>query len=141
LRIIPLQTLAALAVALNLGAAAADPESGGHTLRIELDMFSGRPNPEWTLTPTQGAELDGIAASLPVMAAPPPPFDGLGYRGIVATDPARPGWSLVAFHDTVHLGTAGGIEVRTDPGATVERWLLGTAPADIDPALLARIPR
>ena len=108
-------------------------------MRIELDVFSGRPNPEWTLTAAEAAELEAMTASLPVAAALPPPFDGLGYRGIVARNPADPGWSLVAFRDTVRVLTPEGSEVRADPDATVERWLLGTAGGAVDPALLARL--
>lgn len=105
---------------------------------IELDIFSGRPNPTWTLTSAEAVELESITTSLPVADAPPP-FDGLGYRGIVVRNPAEPGWSLVAFRDTVRIRTQEEIEVRADPEARVERWLLGTAGYAVDPALLTRL--
>lgn len=120
--------------------AAAEGQGGeGHLMRIELDVFSGRPNPGWMLTEAEAAELEAMMASLPVAVAPPPPFDGLGYRGIVARKPADRGWSLVAFRDTVRIRTLEGSEVRSDPEARVERWLLGTAGDAVDPDLLARL--
>ena len=139
MRIAPLRTLASLAVVLSIGAAVTGAETGDPTVRIELDIFSGRPNPEWTLTAAQAAELEAMTASLTFAEAPPPPFDGLGYRGIVATDPERPGWSLVAFRDTVRLGTSEGTAVRADPGGTIERWLLDTSGGAVDSALISRI--
>ena len=108
-------------------------------MRIELDVFSGRPNPEWTLTAAEAAELETMAAALPIADAPPPPFEGLGYRGIVARYPADPGWSLVAYRDTVRIRTLEGSEVREDPDARVERWLISTAGDAVDAGLLARL--
>lgn len=134
-----MKTLPAVILAASFGAAALGQGGEGHSIRIELDMFSGRPNPVWTLTAAEAAELEAMTASLPVVAAPAPPFDGLGYRGIVARNPADSGWSLVAFRDTVRIRTLEGSEVRADPDARVERWLLGTAGDAVDPALLARL--
>ncbi|MCA8882118.1 MAG: hypothetical protein KDA73_19670 [Rhodobacteraceae bacterium] len=108
-------------------------------MRVELDLFSGRPNPGWTLTAAEGAELEAMTASLPIMVKPPPRFDGLGYRGIVVRKPADPGWSLVAFRDTVRVRSEKGSEVRADPDAAVERWLLRKAGDAVDPDMLARI--
>jgi hypothetical protein len=100
-------------------------------------VFSGRPNPAWTLTADEAAELRALASGLAAAADPPPPFDGLGYRGIVARDAT--GWSLVAHRDVVRVSGPGGAEVRADPGARVGRWLLGTAGGAVDAALLARL--
>lgn len=111
----------------------------GDWMRVELDIFSGRPNPEWTLTAAEAAELKTMTSSLQVAAAPPRPFDGLGYRGIVVRDPVDAGWSLIAFRDTVRILTLEGSEVRSDPDARIERWLLGAAGDAVDPALLARL--
>lgn len=108
-------------------------------LRIELDIFSGQPNPEWILTTTEAAELKAMTASLVLVETPPPTFNGLGYRGIIVTDPERIGWSLVVYRDTVRLRSSEGTTVRTDPGGTVERWLLDTSGGGVDPALISRI--
>jgi hypothetical protein len=108
-------------------------------MRVELDIFSGRPNPEWTLTDAEATELKTMTASLPVAAASPPLFDGLGYRGIVVRDPGDPNWSLVALRDIVWIRTLEGSEVRSDPDAGIERWLLGAAGDAVNPALLERL--
>ena len=53
-------------------------------VRVELDIFSGRPNPTWTLSAGETAELKRRLADLPPSAkAPQPP--PLGYRGFVMT--------------------------------------------------------
>jgi hypothetical protein len=131
-------TLPALFLAAFIVAAADGRAGEGDWMRVELDMFSGRPNPEWTLTAAEATALKTMTAALQVAAAPPPP-DGLGYRGIVVRDPVDPGWSLVAFRDTVWIQTPEGSEVRSDPDARIERWLLGAAGNAVDPALLARL--
>ena len=72
------------------------------SVRVTADIFSGRPNPEWTLNESQIAQLanqlrDAFAAP-PLRAHIP---DGLGYRGLIiaSDDPRLPpsetneGWS------------------------------------------------
>ncbi|MBF6213693.1 hypothetical protein IU433_28400 [Nocardia puris] len=51
---------------------------------VELDLFSGRPNPAWTLTAPQARELARLLDDLPPTdrRADPP---GLGYRGFAVT--------------------------------------------------------
>jgi hypothetical protein len=48
---------------------------------VELDAFSGRPNPTWTLTPAEAAELDRRLRDLPAAPDATLPDLGLGYRG------------------------------------------------------------
>lgn len=134
-----MNTLPALVLAAFFGAAAEIQGGEGRSMRVELDVFSGRPNPVWSLTATEAAELLAMTLSLQVVAAPPPPFDGLGYRGIVVRNSVDPEWSLVAFRDTVRIITLEGSEVRSDPDAKIERWLLGTAGDAVDPALFGRL--
>lgn len=47
---------------------------------VELDVFSGRPNPEWQLTGEEAAELRRRLSDLPPADVKPPP-PRLGYRG------------------------------------------------------------
>jgi hypothetical protein len=53
-------------------------------LRIEVDMFSGRPNPVWILTdPDATAQvLDAIADAKGVTARPGAGYTGLGFREV-----------------------------------------------------------
>ena len=91
------------------------------TADVEIDVFSGRPNPTWSLSHTQTASLLEMVAGLPQSEAGAAP-DHLGYRGMI-----------VRLHDatarelTVHNGVVvvDGTS-RTDPERRVERWLLET---------------
>lgn len=64
-------------------------------LRIQVDMFSGRPNPEWIITDADAAEelLGAVAAEKGVTARPGTGFLGLGFREIrvssLGDDPVR----------------------------------------------------
>ena len=64
-------------------------------LRVEVDMFSGRPNPEWIITDADQTEdlLREVAASRGAMARPGSGFLGLGFREMRITrlsdDPLR----------------------------------------------------
>lgn len=52
------------------------------SLYVELDVFSGRPNPGWPMTPAEAlglwAMLNRLLPTNPVEAPP-----GLGYRGFI----------------------------------------------------------
>jgi len=94
-----------------------------------LDVFSGRPNPHWQLSPEQERELRQRVDSLPPGTSQLPQPAGLGYRGVVVHDPAAP---------TAEEGLRvfGGIACRNgellhDPDRALERWLLSTAPPDL----------
>lgn len=56
-------------------------ESG---IEVVLDIFSGRPNPKWTLSEKQINELREKLVNLPP-SQPVIPV-GLGYRGVVVTN-------------------------------------------------------
>lgn len=64
-------------------------------LRVEVDMFSGRPNPEWYLTDTNVVDelLGSVAAEKGVTARPHTGYLGLGLREVTITqladDPVR----------------------------------------------------
>jgi hypothetical protein len=55
---------------------------------IELDAFSGRPNPRWAVSERESAHLLKEIASLPAAADFPNPPD-LGFRGYVLHDGDR----------------------------------------------------
>ena len=64
---------------LTACAGAGDP---GPATEVELDAFSGRPNPRWTLAGNEENELWNRIASLPPAPAQQEP-EHLGYRGFV----------------------------------------------------------
>src|SRR5258708_39526519 len=55
---------------------------GGPSMEVELDAFSGRPNPKWTLSEELSSRLLGQIASLPE-AKDAPQLPDLGFRGFL----------------------------------------------------------
>lgn len=98
-------------------------------MHVEIDAFSGRPNPAWDLSPEETREFLTMLES-----SPPGPAGedqgGLGYRGITITA-ARP---LASMPARVRVG-GGAISVTFADGKTqhrrddrgIEQWLLRKA--------------
>jgi hypothetical protein len=95
-------------------------------VRVELDIFSGRPNPEWRLTPADAVSLDQKLAALPV-AAPGQLANPLGYRGfIVRLRTADDETTVTVQNGTVRTTRTGDTVHHQDPDRALERWLLTT---------------
>ena len=93
-------------------------------------VYSGRPDPTWTVDSERAAELIRTWGSLSPAtgtAAPPP----LGYRGCWLRDPQGREWH--AFGGTVTRKGAGQEESRGDGERGFEKQLLDTGPADALP--------
>jgi hypothetical protein len=102
-------------------------------LIVTLDVFSGRPNPEWTLTPAESAEFERrLAALSPVSVAPAGRTQPLGYRGFEVR--GRPMLVRVFHGEAVNGGLA-----LVDPGRGLERWLLDSGRGNLDPNLAAYV--
>jgi hypothetical protein len=54
-------------------------------ITVELDIFSAKPNPVWTLTDTEAKELIDRVLANPSLTDPPKSSGGLGYRGFIIT--------------------------------------------------------
>lgn len=90
---------------------------------ISLGIYSGRPDPVWTLTGEEAAGLDAALAALPDSAGTPP-VGGLGYHGFTISRPAS---TSVAYRGVVAAPGEGRRAMKTDPTRTVERYLLQTS--------------
>ncbi len=102
---------------------------------VVLHIFSGRPDPEWRLTAEQLAELEGLLTSLP-QGAPHPEPQQLGYRGFALhLQPAGEPY-LRAFEGVVRVKEDGGERWLSDPGRSVEHWLLASGEGSLEPPLL-----
>ncbi len=110
---------------------------------VELDVYSGRPNPVWRLSAEQTGTVLGMLHALapaPLRATP----DGLGYRGVLVTvaDPAT-GAPLRAkvFDGLVRTGTEADGTYLADPGRRVEQFLVETGRSHIDESLYVLVAR
>lgn len=107
-------------------------------MEVELDIWSGRPNPTWTLTPEEEAELAKLLQGLKGIekTAEPP---GLGYRGFVLSSPGR---RLRVYRGTLALtevgegGEDGATHVFADSNG-LESWLADLAARHGHGALVA----
>ena len=110
-----------------------DPQSAV----VVLDVFSGRPNPTWSLDAEPTAALRSLLAALPSTPAAAP-LDGLGYRGFLVELKDQTGATverLSAYRGLVQRQPGDPSAVLLDPGRTVERFLLDSGRSQLDPAL------
>jgi hypothetical protein len=101
---------------------------------VTLDVFSGRPNPEWTLTANEEAEFIRRLASAPIKVTRAPFLEEpLGYRGfrVRTAHVGRTPTELRVYNGWI---TDRG-QTREDVGRGMERWLLDTGLATIGPDL------
>jgi hypothetical protein len=102
-------------------------------LVVTLDVFSGRPNPEWALTPAEGVEFERRLAVLPPLSvAPADQAQPLGYRGFDVRGCPTP---VRVFRGLV----VNGGQTFADPGRRLERWLLDSGRGSLDPSLAAYV--
>jgi hypothetical protein len=103
---------------------------------VEVDLYSGRPNPRFRLDPAAAAELMRRLAALPPLSGPATPRETLGYRGLridagVAESPAT---EIVVSDGVVIVRDRDGAErLLKDPHRGLERWLIEAGTANLDP--------
>lgn len=99
--------------------------------RVKVLLYSGRPDPEWSVTAGEAAALLALWARLRADRVAKVPAPALGYRGcIVRMEPGD--WQ--AFAGAVTHRAAQLEETRADPTRSFERATLATAPAGLVPA-------
>jgi hypothetical protein len=95
-----------------------------------LLLFSGRPNPSWTLTPAQAEHLLDIWNALPRKAGhEPAPSSRLGYGGAFLSSSQGEKW--LASRSCVIRSGPGGEEIRDDPQRRFGNAIRSSAPDDI----------
>lgn len=94
-------------------------------------VYSGRPDPTWSISKRLVKELQELWESLPASEEKWEPPGGLGYRGSFVRGPGHREW--VAFNGLVSLTTPAGVEVRSDPARKFEKTLLLSAPKGLLP--------
>lgn len=110
---------------------------GDRTYTAGVSIFSGRPDPSWSLDEAAGSGLQQLFDSLekyegPGVSAPP-----LGYRGVFLRDNAGHEW--FAYREVVTLKEANRSDARKDAGRQFERAIVASAPEGLmPPALMAQ---
>jgi len=100
---------------------------------VEVDLYSGRPNPAWSLTPEEVAQLvKGVNGLAPADEVEPP--SRLGFRGLRFRLYAggREIASAESFDGHLRFQDPAGPRHLADPGGEVERWLLATGQGKIE---------
>ncbi|MGH9841437.1 MAG: hypothetical protein ACREEM_22010 [Blastocatellia bacterium] len=100
-------------------------------MKVELDIFSGRPNPSWELTAAESEEFRRWIRGLPrdQSGRSAPAKDKLGYRGLIVTSA---GGDIESFEQVVvSAGSAQGrsprgVQTFPDQDRALEQWLLAT---------------
>ena len=91
---------------------------------VELDIFSGMPNPAWTLT---NAEADSFVTQLAALpGAPASELSGkLGYRGFIVQCTQGADTQVIRIQNgAVHISKGATNAFARDNARQLERWLL-----------------
>ncbi len=110
------------------------------SVTVTLGIYSGRPDPTWTLTDWQVAALVGQLASLTVTSGIAPQ-GGLGYHGfsILLHQAGEADQTVVAYRgDVSRSGDAAGTH-QVDPQRTVESALLDTGRSHLTAAEVSMV--
>lgn len=104
-------------------------------MQVELDVFSGRPNPHWNLTPQEANEFVSLLQALPQTQVQGSIKEGLGYRGLIVTDPGQ----TIAGYDQIVISNGVVVARRDsqlrqfpDKDRHLERWLFQTGRGRLD---------
>jgi hypothetical protein len=99
-------------------------ESAGGA-RVTLRIYSGRPNPEFTLTDSESAGVRALAGSVPPAAMPRPQTPGLGYSGFQLTFPD--GSEMMVYRDQVEVRLGPNVRLLYDENRALESELVRAA--------------
>lgn len=100
------------------------------TATVTLDVFSGLPNPSWTLSTSQYADLQSRVAPLRagVFETGFEPAEW-GYKGLIVSAPNAPTVRIIAGVEAkaAYLQFEGRSSTLIDPTRQIEQWLLQTS--------------
>lgn len=104
-------------------------------MQVELEIYSGQPNPTWSLTPDETAEFARRLADLPPRLRHHPVQQGLGYRGLRV--PLRSTGEALTISGglVVREAADGSVQQFDDAQRQLEAWLLHTASGRLDEPL------
>lgn len=111
-------------------------------MQVELDVFSGRPNPRWNLTSQEAKEFVNRFQALPQHLERSAIEEGLGYRGLIVTEldePIQEYEEILVANGLVIAKQDRQSERFTDQNRRLEEWLLQTGRGQLDEALYEQI--
>jgi hypothetical protein len=109
---------------------------GDAPVQVELDAFSGRPNPHWELTGPETAEFAKRLRDLKASQTHTAAFEGLGYRGFVIHSKDE---EIRVYRGAVIVKRNSHEEILSDAKRMLERWLFDSARKHVDEAVLQYI--
>lgn len=114
-------------------------------MQVEVDMFSGRPNPHWELTVPEAREFARRFQSLSTHPAAGAVNEGLGYRGLIVRErtPEAAGddREIVISNGLVVDRHNGNSKQFTDRNRALEKWLIQTGAGRLDDELYHQISK
>lgn len=118
---------------------------GAKPMRVELSIFSGRPNPVWELTAAESAEFIRRFRTLPnAQAGHAVPDEGkLGYSGLIVTGHSdiESFASIVVAGGVVRGSKLPGSQVYLDKDQALERWLVSTGSTHLEPDIYNEVAK
>lgn len=114
------------------------PVGNPSNVMITLDVFSGRPNPTWSLSEPMTAEFLRRLHALEPAKVDAPEFDDLGYRAVIAEfqDQTKGTTVVKASRGFVKLNQDGQQSRYTDVNRQFELWLVNTGASHVAPDVL-----
>jgi hypothetical protein len=106
---------------------------------VELDIFSGRPNPRFVLSSVEEEIVTDLCEGLPAGAgAASPAQGGLGYRGFRILD-SQSNLEAIVQGTAVQIrkGTAATMDVKFDEDRRLELALLRISKSHLSPEIYA----
>jgi hypothetical protein len=94
-------------------------------VEVEIDIFSGMPNPTWTLSEADAAVFLSKLSGLQETAARPRSTK-LGYRGLVVRIPQQGDREIYIQNGVIELSDQTSLTFFLDPERSLERWLIET---------------
>jgi hypothetical protein len=108
---------------------------------VELDIYSGMPNPTWALSNEDASTLATSLASLP-RTSDQRLHANLGYRGfIIRLTQGTTAQEVRVQSGIVQVAERGGLFYARDNSRALERWLLTTGRAYVKPERFEELER
>jgi hypothetical protein len=117
---------------------------GDKKMQVEVDMFSGRPNPHWELTVPESQEFAQRFQSLSAYKGAETVNEGLGYRGLIVRESGKEvkgDREITISNGLVVARNNGKSKQFTDRHRALEKWLIQTGEGRLDDELYHQITK